>query len=75
MTWHVCAAGLGDDLELKSHFGYRPLPDEYHLLNRAEPHGQRLLLEMQERDRRIPQASPLAVPHVPENLVRELPEA
>jgi hypothetical protein len=75
MTWHVCGAHLGGDLELKTPLWYRPLPDESHPLNRAELYGQRLLLEMQERNRRIPQASALAVSHVQEDLVRELPEA
>lgn len=74
MTRRVCGANLGGDRELKSSLGYWPLPDGYHLLKRAEPDGQRLLLEVQEGDRRVPKAAPLAVSHLQEDLVRELPQ-
>ena len=73
MTWHVSGSNLGGYPELEGSLGH-PLPGGYHLLNRAEPLGQRLLLSVQEGDWRVPEAAPMAVPHVQENLVRELPE-
>jgi hypothetical protein len=74
MTWHVCGANPGGNHELESSLGYRPIPDGCDPLNRAEPYGQRLLFQVQEGDRWIPEAAPLAVSHLQEDLVREMPE-